>query len=89
MADKLNKNKKFDEFIIKKKSPLTQEIPEVREIILDVSNDIEEDIKWSSPTFLYKGNIVSFFMNSKKHVSLMFHHGAGISDKYNFLEVRR
>jgi uncharacterized protein YdeI (YjbR/CyaY-like superfamily) len=81
-----NRNKKVDEFLQKKKSPLSAEIQRVREIILDTSDKIEEDIKWSSPTFMYKGNIASFFMNAKQHVSLMFHNGAGIPDKYKLLE---
>ena len=81
-----NINPKVDEFLIKKNNPFTAEIQRVREIILETSEKISEDIKWSSPTFMYKGNIASFFMNSKKHVSLMFHYGASIPDKKNLLE---
>lgn len=55
---------------------MTAEIQLVREIILATDPRVEETIKWSSPTFLYKGNIASFFMNAKKFVSLMFHKGA-------------
>ena len=79
-------NKKVDELIAKKNNPLTPEIQKVREIILNVSDAITEDVKWSSPTFIYKGNIASFFMNAKKHVSLMFHYGASIPDKSGLLE---
>jgi uncharacterized protein YdeI (YjbR/CyaY-like superfamily) len=81
-----NANPRVDEFLIKKASPLTAEIQRVREIILSTSPKIEEDIKWSSPTFMYKGNIASFYMNAKKHVSLMFHYGASIPDKSGLLE---
>lgn len=81
-----NINSEVDAFIKKKNSPLTAEIQRVREIILQTSNKIEENIKWSAPTFVYKGNIASFFMNSKKHVSLMFHNGAAIPDKKGLLE---
>lgn len=35
---------------------------------------------------MYKGNIASFYMNAKKHVSLMFHYGASIPDKFKLLE---
>ena len=76
------RNPKVDEFIGKKKNPLTAEIQRVREIILEASDKIEEDIKWSSPTFMYKVNIASFYMNAKQHVSLMFHTGASIPDKF-------
>ncbi len=81
-----NRNPKVDALIKAKKNPLTGEIQRVREIILGVSDKIEEDVKWSAPTFMYKGNIASFYMNSKKHVSLVFHNGASISDKYGLLE---
>src|SRR5215831_9604617 len=81
-----NKNPKVDEFIKKKNNPMTPEIQRVREIILEVSDKIEESIKWSAPTFMYKGNIASFYMNTKQHVSLMFHTGAAIPDKYEILE---
>src|SRR5215468_3975126 len=81
-----NKNPKVDDLIKKKKNPLTTEIQYVREIILGTSDKIEEDVKWSAPTFIYKGNIASFYMNTKQHVSLMFHAGASIPDKYGLLE---
>ncbi|HYD21552.1 MAG TPA: DUF1801 domain-containing protein [Flavipsychrobacter sp.] len=77
---------KIDEYLAKKNNPMTAEIQRVREIILGVSDKIEEDIKWSVPTFMYRGNIASFFMNAKQHVSLMFHYGASIPDKAGLLE---
>src|SRR5687767_8220905 len=82
----MNINSEVDAFLKAKKHPLTNEIQRVREIILATSNKIEEDIKWSSPTFMYKGNIASFFMNAKKMISLMFHKGALIKDKSGLLE---
>ncbi len=81
-----NINPKVEEFLVKKNHPMDAEIRKVRDIVLQVSSKIEEDIKWSSPTFMYKGNIASFFMNAKKHVSLMFHTGASIPDKAGLLE---
>ena len=45
-------------FLKKKKHPLNDEIQLVREIIMNVSEKIGKDIKWSSPTFIYKGNII-------------------------------
>ena len=58
----------------------------VREIILSTDNRIEEAVKWSSPTIMYKGNIASFIMNAKNLVSLMFHKGAMINDNSGLLE---
>ena len=80
------KNPKVDAFLKKKNHPLNREIQMVRAIILNTDNRIEEDIKWSVPTFMYKGNIASYYMNAKKFVSLMFHKGATISDSSGLLE---
>ena len=82
----MNRNAAVDEYLEKKAHPLTPEIERVREIILNAHPAIEETIKWSSPTFLYKGNMASYFMNAKKHVSLMFHKGAMINDSTGLLQ---
>ncbi len=79
-------NPEVDNFLKQKDHPLTAEIQRVREIILETDDRIEEVIKWSSPTFMYKGNIASYFMNAKKFVSLMFHKGAFIKDKTGLLQ---
>lgn len=81
-----NINAEVDAYLAKKQHPLTKEIQRVREIILQVSPDISETIKWQSPTFIYKGNMASYFMNAKKHVSLMFHKGAAINDSSGLLQ---
>lgn len=82
----MNTNPKVDEYLLNKSHPLTPEIERVRQIILETDPRVEETIKWSSPTFMYKGNIASFFMNAKKHVSLMFHKGASINDPNGLLD---
>lgn len=82
----MNKNPLVDEYLENKAHPLDKEIRRVREIILNTHEDIEETIKWSSPTFIYKGNMASYFMNAKKHVSLMFHKGAFIDDQTGLLQ---
>jgi hypothetical protein len=58
----------------------------VREIILSVDDRITEEIKWQAPTFIYKGNIASFFSKAKKNVSLMFHKGALLEDTTGLLQ---
>lgn len=82
----MNINEQVDQYLQKKNHPLTEEIQRVREIILGSHKGMEETIKWSSPTFIYKGNMASFFMNAKKHVSLMFHKGAFINDNTGLLQ---
>lgn len=79
-------NPEVDKYLEKKAHPLTAEIQRVREIVLQADDRVEETIKWSSPTFMYKGNIASFFMNAKKNVSLLFHKGATINDSSGLLE---
>ena len=79
-------NPQVDDFLRKKNHPLHNEIQRVREIILATDDRIEEAIKWSSPTFIYKGNIASYFMNAKSLVSLMFHKGALIPKVNDLLE---
>ena len=58
----------------------------VREVILSADDRITECIKWQAPTFVYKGNIASFFPKAKKHASLMFHKGAEIPGDFPNLE---
>ena len=82
----MNSNPQVDEYLKKKDHPMQKEIQLVREIILNSDPRIEETIKWNSPTFMYKGNMASYFMNAKKHVSLMFHKGASIEDHSGLLQ---
>jgi len=82
----MNINPNVDKLLEEKHHPLDVEIHRVREIILASDDRVEEAVKWSAPTFIYKGNIASFFMNTKKFVSLMFHKGATINDPGGLLE---
>lgn len=79
-------NPEVDTFLEEKNHPMTNEIQKVREIILATDDRMEETIKWKSPTFMYKRNMASFFLNAKKFVSLMFHKGAFIKDLNELLE---
>lgn len=66
-----------DAWFAKKDHPLEDAMQRVRQITLDVSPEIGECIKWSTPTFTYKGNIFSF-NPAKKLISLLWHQGAKI-----------
>jgi len=57
-----------------------------RRVILNVDPRISETIKWKAPTFMFKGNIASFYPRTTKHVSLMFHTGAALPDPTGLLE---
>jgi len=56
-----------------------------RQIILSADERVTETIKWSTPTFIYKGNILSF-TPTKAGVGLMFHRGAEIPGRHSRLE---
>jgi hypothetical protein len=81
----MNINPDVETLLAEKQHPMDAEIRRVREIIL-ADDRISEAVKWKSPTFMYKGNIASYFLNAKSHVSLMFHKGATIPDPLNLLE---
>jgi uncharacterized protein YdhG (YjbR/CyaY superfamily) len=59
-------------------NPMKPVVQEVRRVILAADARMEETIKWQAPTFMYNGNLASFFPKSKQHASLMFHAGAQI-----------
>ena len=82
----MNANPDVEKLLEEKNHPKDAEIRRVREIILATDDRVTEAVKWKSPTFMYKGNIASFFMNATKHVSLMFHTGALLSDSSGLLE---
>ncbi len=81
-----NRNPDVDAWLDKYDNPQRQLVSDVRAFILSVDPGISEAIKWQAPTFMYKGNIASFFPKAKKNVTLMFHQGAAIEDSSGLLE---
>ena len=69
---------KVDAWMAAYDNPQKDLVQSVRETIMAADDRISEDIKWQAPTFVYKGNLASFFPKAKKHASLMFHKGADI-----------
>ncbi len=59
-------------------NPMKPVVVAMRDLILAADPRVTEAIKWQAPTFIYKGNIASFFPKARKHASLMFHKGAQI-----------
>ena len=72
------KNPDVDAWLDAYDNPMKPVVSAMREAILSTDPRITEAIKWQAPTFIYKGNIASFFPKAKKHASLMFHKGAEI-----------
>jgi hypothetical protein len=67
-------------------NPMKAAVQRTREILLDADRRLDETIKWSTPTFTYKGNLVSFQPRAKQFVSLLFHTGASIPGEHPLLE---
>jgi len=59
-------------------NPLKPLVMRVRDIFLEADDRLTETIKWSTPTFAYRGNLVSFQPRARNFVSLLFHTGASI-----------
>ena len=74
------RNRAVDGWFENYHNPRKDLVPAVRGLILDTDHRNPEVIKWQAPTFVYKGNIASFYPRSTKHASLMFHAGASVPD---------
>jgi hypothetical protein len=74
-----------DEWFERYDNPQKDLADAVRRAILDADERVTETIKWQAPTFVYRGNIASFYPKSKAHVSLMFHSGASLPDPEGLL----
>lgn len=72
------KNAEVDAWLESYDNPMKPVVSAIRDRVLAACPEVEEAIKWQAPTFIYKGNIASFFPKAKKHASLMFHKGAEI-----------
>jgi hypothetical protein len=81
----MNKNPEVDDWFTKKQHPMEPAMQKVRDVILGCDDRITETIKWSTPTFMYQGNIASF-NPAKRFVSLLFHTGAKIPGDHAGLE---
>ena len=81
-----NRNPAVDAWFGHYDNPQKDLVQAVREVILRTDERVAETIKWQAPTFVYDGNIASFFPRAKQHVSLMFHTGASLPDPTGLLE---
>jgi hypothetical protein len=79
-------NPEVDAWFDRYDNPIKPAVQRTREILLDADPRLDETIKWSTPTFTYRGNLVSFQPRAKKFVSLLFHTGASIPGDHPLLE---
>ncbi|WP_077618472.1 DUF1801 domain-containing protein [Bacillus sinesaloumensis] len=54
----------------------------LRDIILNTSQNLVEEYKWSMPNYNYNG-LVCYLQSSKKHVNLGFHRGVELQENDN------
>src|SRR5690606_28016936 len=83
------RNLKVDDYMAALDHPYKAEVAALREIILGVSDDITETIKWNAPTFSYKGYLATFNLHSKlgrQVAHLVFHDGIILADPTGMLE---
>ena len=80
------KSKDVEAWFARYQNPMKEVVQRMRDIILDADTRIEECIKWQAPTFVFEGNLASFFPKSKQHATLMFHLGARIPGDFPRLE---
>jgi hypothetical protein len=88
-------NPEVTRFLDELNHPFRQEIEELRQIILDAREDIEENIKWNGPNYKVKDqDRLSVKVQPTKSFHLIFHIGAKVkaeperrllSEDYNLL----
>ena len=81
-----NRNPDVDAWFERYDNPQKELVQAVRDVVLDTDPRVTEAIKWQAPTFIYAGNIASFYPKAKQHVSLMFHTGASLPDPAGLLQ---
>jgi hypothetical protein len=79
-------NPDVDAWFTRYDNPQKELVQAVRAVMLGADDRVTETIKWQAPTFMYQGNIASFFPKATRHVSLMFHTGASLPDPDGILE---
>jgi hypothetical protein len=81
-----NRNPDVEAWLEAYDNPQKELVLAVRDVVLDADERVTEAIKWRAPTFVYKGNLASFYPKAKAHVALMFHAGASLPDPAGLLE---
>ncbi len=76
------RNPEVDAWFDRYENPMKEVALRTRELMLDADERIGETIKWSTPTFIYRGNLASFQPRAKQFVSLLFHTGASIPGEH-------
>ena len=98
LVTKASESEKVDAYVASLKHPLAQVVKNLLRVILSISNEIGEEIKWNAPTFFYAGPmkptnpkeyrryIVVFNLLRKDCIRLVFPSGAKVKDSSGLLE---
>lgn len=76
-----NYNKKVDEYISKSADFAKPILNHLREIILSTCPDAEEDVKWGTPHYSYKGDYLVMMAGFKNHCSFSLYKAEMMKDK--------
>lgn len=71
-----------DQFILDLPEEIQSITNALRDIILNTSQNLVEEYKWSMPNYSYNG-LVCYLQSSKKHVNLGFHRGVELQENDN------
>lgn len=83
----MSKPKNIDEYLSKLEGTFAhQPLSKVRELAHKAAPEIEEKIKWGSPSLEYKGLMITLAA-FKNHSAVWFHKGAIMNDPKNLLEA--
>jgi uncharacterized protein YdeI (YjbR/CyaY-like superfamily) len=74
-------NKKVDEYIAKSEDFAKSILKHLRKIIHDTCPEAEEDIKWGTPHYSYKGDHLVMMAGFKNHCSFSLYKAEFIKDK--------
>jgi len=73
-----NGTEEVNAYMLQLEHPLKAEIEAVRSIILQANDKVEERVKWNSPSFYYKKDILAIHCREQKRVHLVLVYPAGL-----------
>ncbi len=86
-SDRSQTDPAVTEFLRELDHPLKSEIEAVRQIVLGVSPEIREGIKWNSPSFRTSEFFATVFLRDRDRVRLVFHRGAKAKDNAKKMRI--
>lgn len=82
----MHKSAQIDQYILKAADFAQPILEHMRHLVHIACPEIEETIKWGSPSFVYKGKILCGMAAFKKHCAFGFWNSENIEDKLSVLE---